>query len=67
MLVLTRKRSQAIYIGNEITVKVLGINEYGQVKIGIDAPKDVHIARCDMIKGKEMNVLEKKFIEENLK
>ncbi|MCP4393184.1 MAG: carbon storage regulator [Alphaproteobacteria bacterium] len=57
MLVLTRKRSQAIYIGDEITVKVLGINEYGQVKIGIDAPKDVHIARCDMIKDEAGNVV----------
>ena len=38
MLVLSRRISEAIYIGNDVTVTLVAI-EGNQVKIGIDAPK----------------------------
>jgi carbon storage regulator CsrA len=44
MLVLARKASEAIKIGDDITVKVIAIRG-GQVKIGIEAPSGVRIVR----------------------
>ncbi|MBT7618320.1 MAG: carbon storage regulator CsrA [Calditrichaeota bacterium] len=44
MLVLTRKSGEKIRIGNDIILTVLD-NQSGQVKIGIDAPRDVPIYR----------------------
>lgn len=53
MLVLTRKRSEMIQIGDNIVLKVIrtGANS---VKIGIDAPADVRVLRselCDIPKA----------------
>ncbi|NBJ69601.1 MULTISPECIES: carbon storage regulator CsrA [Clostridia] len=47
MLVLTRKRNEAIQIGEAIEVKLLGI-EGDQVKIGISAPSSVDIYRKEI-------------------
>ncbi|MBU5467793.1 carbon storage regulator CsrA [Virgibacillus sp. MSJ-26] len=47
MLVLTRKKHEAIQIGEEIEVKILGI-EGDQVKLGIDAPKSVDVHRKEI-------------------
>lgn len=44
MLILTRKPGEVIRIGNDITVTVLGVNGQ-QVRLGIDAPKDVPVDR----------------------
>lgn len=44
MLVLTRRVSGKLIIGDEITVTVLTING-NQVKLGIDSPKEVSIHR----------------------
>ncbi|MEJ1965214.1 MAG: carbon storage regulator [Gammaproteobacteria bacterium] len=44
MLILTRRPKQAIYIGKEITLTVLGVTG-DQVRIGIDAPRAVVIDR----------------------
>ena len=46
MLVLTRKREQSIFIGNDIEIKILNIRG-DQVRIGIKAPNDVPIYRDD--------------------
>jgi carbon storage regulator len=46
MLVLARKASEAIKIGDAITVKVIAIRG-GQVKIGIEAPSGVRIVRVE--------------------
>ncbi|WP_287030011.1 carbon storage regulator CsrA [Pseudomonas sp. UBA6310] len=51
MLILTRRVGETILIGDDITITVMGIKG-GQVRIGIDAPKDVAIARDDMVKGR---------------
>jgi carbon storage regulator len=47
MLILSRKIEESIKIGDSITIKVLGIHE-GQVKIGIEAPKDVKVFRSEL-------------------
>jgi carbon storage regulator len=44
MLILTRKVGEALMIGDEVTVTVLGVKG-NQVRIGIDAPKDVAVHR----------------------
>ena len=45
MLVLTRQLGQAILIGPDIRITVVGISG-GQIKLGICAPKDVQIQRA---------------------
>ncbi|MDA3130952.1 carbon storage regulator CsrA [Aliibacillus thermotolerans] len=47
MLVLTRKTSESIQIGEDIEVKILAIDGE-QVKIGIDAPKHIDIHRKEV-------------------
>lgn len=44
MLILTRKVDEKLLIGDDITISVLEIRG-NQVKIGVDAPKDVAIYR----------------------
>lgn len=44
MLILTRRPGESIMIGHSIIVKILGTRG-GQVKIGIEAPKDVEVHR----------------------
>ncbi len=44
MLVLTRRLGESLIIGDNITITVEKISK-GQIKIGIEAPKDVVIAR----------------------
>lgn len=47
MLVLTRKINESIQIGDDIEIKVLGI-EGDQIKLGIEAPKSVDIYRKEI-------------------
>ncbi len=44
MLILTRRTGEMLNIGDNIQVTVLGIKG-NQVRIGIDAPKDVPVHR----------------------
>ena len=44
MLILTRRVGEAVMIGNEVTITVLGVKG-NQVRIGINAPKDVAVHR----------------------
>lgn len=56
MLVLSRKANESIMIGNNIEIKILGIEE-GKVKLGIEAPKDVEICRREIyIEIEEENI-----------
>lgn len=55
MLVLTRKIGEKITIGDDISFVILGVKGC-QVKVGIDAPKDVAVHR-EEIKNK---ILKKK-------
>ncbi len=49
MLILTRKPGEVITIGDQIQVHVLSIKG-GQVRIGIDAPKDIPVNREEAVK-----------------
>jgi len=44
MLILTRRVSETLMIGDEVTVTVLGVKG-NQVRIGINAPKNVAVHR----------------------
>jgi carbon storage regulator len=44
MLMITRRFEEAIQIGPDITIKVIGIDGR-QVRLGIDAPKSVQVYR----------------------
>ncbi len=47
MLILTRKVGEAIMIGEDTVVKVLGVRS-GQVKIGIEAPRELPVHRHEI-------------------
>lgn len=44
MLILTRRVGETLVIGDDVTVTVLGVKG-NQVRIGINAPKDVSVHR----------------------
>ena len=47
MLVLTRKVDECITIGEDVVIKVLGV-EGSQVKLGVDAPRNVRVLRQEV-------------------
>ena len=49
MLVLSRKPTQRIQIGDSVVVTVLEIRG-NKVCIGIDAPKEIHVLRSELQK-----------------
>ena len=52
MLILTRRLGEAITIGKDVKLTVLSIKG-NQVRIGVDAPKEVSIQRSELIEKKE--------------
>lgn len=46
-LILTRRIGESLMIGDDVKVEVLGV-QGGQVRIGIDAPKDIVILRQEL-------------------
>ncbi len=52
MLILTRRNSESILIGDEITLRVLDVKG-NQVRIGIDAPDDIVILREEIYEPPE--------------
>ncbi len=48
MLVLTRKLMEKLFIGDDICVTVVRL-EGGQVRLGIDAPRDVSVVRAELV------------------
>lgn len=56
MLVLTRKIRQRILIGKDIVIEVIEIGNR-EVRIGIDAPKDMPILREEVRRRTERNVI----------
>jgi carbon storage regulator len=47
MLVVSRKASESLLIGADIRITVTQIGK-GRVRLGIDAPKHVHVRRSEL-------------------
>jgi carbon storage regulator len=52
MLILTRRPQEAIRVGNEVTITVLGV-EGGKVRIGITAPRHISVDRLEVYERKQ--------------
>lgn len=52
MLILTRKKGEEIHIGDDIVITVAETHR-DQVRIGIQAPRDVRIRRGELVNGTE--------------
>ena len=44
MLILTRRIGETLMVGDDVTIRVLGVKG-NQVRIGVNAPKDVAVHR----------------------
>jgi carbon storage regulator len=55
MLVLSRRRSDKIQIGDNITITIVEIRG-NAVRIGIDAPKEINVVRDELIEPKRTYV-----------
>ena len=56
MLVLGRKPGEAIVIGDDIVVTVVRIG-HNNVRIGVDAPKSINVARQELVDRDQQNVM----------
>lgn len=54
MLILTRRPAESIYIGEDVTVTVLGVVG-NQVRFGIEAPRNITIDRAEIHERKRRN------------
>src|SRR5258708_6289331 len=52
MLLLTRKLMEKLFIGDDICVAVVRL-EGGQVRLGIDAPRDVSVVRAELVPDRQ--------------
>lgn len=50
MLVLSRSNREEILVGDSIRITVLDIRK-GRVCLGLEAPKNIHIARRELLEG----------------
>jgi carbon storage regulator len=47
MLILTRRVGETVMVGNDVAVTIVGVKG-NQIRIGIDAPKDVSVHRKEI-------------------
>jgi carbon storage regulator len=58
MLILTRRVGETLMVGDEVTVTVLGVKG-NQVRIGVNAPKDVSVHREEIYQRIQREKLQK--------
>lgn len=54
MLVLSRKKNESILINGNVTVTIVDV-QGGNIKIGIEAPRDVSVDRLEIAEAKKEN------------
>ena len=59
MLILAMRKNQRIRIGNDITI-IWADGRAGEVKVGIEAPRDVPITREPFVRVEEVKEVEPK-------
>ena len=64
MLILTRRIGETLMIGDDVSITVIGVKG-NQVRIGIDAPKDVAVHREEIFNRIKSNQLKLVEPEEN--
>jgi carbon storage regulator len=57
MLVLARKRGEAIVIGDDITVEIIDVRG-DKIRLGITAPKDIRVLRTELLDSKQAKELQ---------
>ena len=63
MLVLSRKQNQSLVIGDNIVITILSIDR-DQIRLGIEAPRDISIMRQELFQAvKEQELIEKHLAE----
>jgi carbon storage regulator len=58
MLVLTRKAGERLIIGDNIALTVVSVRN-GQVRLGIEAPRDIPVHRQEVLTGTNTAVNER--------
>ncbi|WP_051347160.1 carbon storage regulator CsrA [Thiomicrorhabdus chilensis] len=66
MLVLTRREGEAMLIGDNIRLSVIAVKG-GQVRIGIEAPKEVAVHREELLSQDSTGLSELTRLNEDLK
>ncbi len=59
MLILTRRAGETVMVGSDVTITVLGVKG-NQVRIGINAPKDVAVHREEIYERIQKEKAERK-------
>ena len=56
MLVLTRRISEKFIVGNNVVITVLKVDG-NQVRIGIEAPREISVIRSELVSSKPVNLV----------